>query len=115
VREKVFARGSTCSFSCRPAFARASNCVAPEVTSGRLSARPASSTVTLAERAARLYLLSTNSLRRRRRASGAARNGPAGKKRDGPRQNVSPRGRISATGFTDARPSRRAGGNADRG
>jgi hypothetical protein len=79
VREKVFAWGSTCSFLCRPAFARASNCVAPEVTHGRLSARLASSTVTLAERAGRLYLLSTNSLRRRRRASGAARNGPAGK------------------------------------
>jgi len=79
VREKVFARGSTCSFLCRPEVPGASNCVAPEVTSGRLSARPASSTVTLAERAFRLYLLSTNSLRRRRRASGAARNGPAGK------------------------------------
>jgi hypothetical protein len=79
VREKVLAWGSTCSFLCRPAFARASNCVAPEVAHGRLSARLASSTVTLAERVGRLYLLSTNSLRRRRRTTRAARNGPAEK------------------------------------
>jgi hypothetical protein len=79
VREKVFARGSTCSFLCRPEVPGASNCVAPEVTSGRLPARLAPSTVILAKRAVRLYLLATNSLRRRRRASGAARIGPAEK------------------------------------
>jgi hypothetical protein len=94
VREKVLARGSTCSFSCRAVLPRASNCVAPEETNGRLSARLASSMITLAKRARGLYLLSTNSLRRRHRASGAAQDGPAGKKRDGLRQNVPPACRI---------------------
>jgi hypothetical protein len=51
VREKVLARGYTCCFLCRPALRSASNCVAPERTSGRLSARLPPSMVTLAKRA----------------------------------------------------------------
>ncbi len=82
VREKLLAGGYTRYFLCRPVLGSATNCVASEETHGRLPARRPPSMVTLAKRAASPYLLSRNSLRRRRRASGATRIGPAEKKRE---------------------------------
>jgi hypothetical protein len=104
LRQEVSLREHTCAKNCSPRDARASFCAGPYWTVRQIASRQTSHRAGCRRGSLPLLLHSQNGRsdltydpqticageRGRRRASGAARNGPAGKKTGGPAPGIAP-------------------------